>query len=266
MLHGPFYAGAYVYGRTRTRLRPLPGADPNGQHRTQVVPVADWPIVHQEHHPGYLDWDQFLRNQRRLDDNRTVGDADRRGAVREGAALLQGIVRCGRRMSVRYVKGDAPYYTCNHLHQHWGGPTCQSIPGAAIDRRVAAALLAALTPAQLDIALAVFETWEAQARQMDQQWQRRLERARYEATLAQRRYLAVDPDHRLVARNLGQDWNARLAAVEQLEREYAALPALAIPPLGDRERARIRALADDLPALWQAPPPLGKSASRCCGC
>lgn len=256
VLHSPFYAGAYVYGRTRTRLRPQPGAGPHGQHRTRVVPVADWPIVHREHHPGYLDWDQFLRNQRRLDDNRTVRDVDRRGAVREGAALLQGIVRCGRcgrRMHVRYVKGDAPYYTCNHLHQHWGGPTCQSIPGAAIDQRVAAALLAALTPAQLDIALAAFETWEAQARQMDQQWQRRLERARYEATLAQRRYLAVDPDHRLVARNLEQDWNARLAAVEQLEREYAALPTLAIPPLGDRERARIRALADDLPALWQTP-------------
>ena len=125
----------------------------------------------------------------------------------------------------------------------------------------------ALTPAQLDIALAAFETLETQARHIDQQWQRRLERARYEATLAQRRYRAVDPDHRLVARNLEQDWNTRLATVEQLEQEYAALPTRAILPLSDQERARIRALADDLPTLWQAhPPPLGVSVSRCCGC
>ncbi|MCB1767491.1 MAG: recombinase family protein [Candidatus Competibacteraceae bacterium] len=255
-LHSPFYAGAYVYGRTRTRLRPLPGTRRNGHHRTHVVPFADWPIVHQDHHPGYIDWEQFVRNQRQLDDNRTTWDADRRGAVREGPALLQGIVRCGRcgrRMSIRYLKGDAPCYTCNQLHQHWGGPTCQSIPGAAVDQRVAAALLEALTPAQLDIALATFETLETQARHIDQQWQRRLERARYEAMLAQRRYRAVDPDHRLVARNLEQDWNARLAAVDQLEQEYAALPTQAILPLSDQERARIRALADDLPTLWQAP-------------
>jgi DNA invertase Pin-like site-specific DNA recombinase len=256
VLHSPLYAGTYVYGRTRTHLRPQSGAAPGCQGHTHRVPLADWPIVRHDHHPGYIDWEQFLRNQQQLDDNRTVQDAVRRGAVREGTALLQGIVRCGRcgrRMSIRYLKGDAPCYTCNHLHQHWGGPTCQSIPGAAVDQRVAAALLEALTPVQFDIALAAFETLETQAQHIDQQWQRRLERAHYEATLAQRRYRAVDPDHRLVARNLEQDWNARLAAVEQLEREYAALPARAIPPLSDRERARIRALADDLPALWQAP-------------
>lgn len=109
-------------------------------------------------------------------------------------------------MSVCYLEGQAPSYTCNYLHLHWGGPHCQSLPG--IDRRVTTALLEALTPAQLAISLAAFEALEAQARQLDQQWQRRLERARHEATLAQRCYLAVDPDHRLVARNLEQDWNA----------------------------------------------------------
>jgi hypothetical protein len=209
-----------------------------------------------EHHPAYLSWEQFRRNQQRLDDNRTVRDADRRGAAREGSALLQGIVlcgRCGRRMTVRYLQGHIPSYECNQQHKQWGEKTCQSLRGDGVDRAVAAALLEAMTPAQLDIALATFEVVEAQARQLDQQWQQQLERARYEAELARRRYLAVDPDNRLVARNLEQDWNARLTEVDQLEHEYARRPAAHAAPLSAPERETILALAQDLPALWQAP-------------
>ena len=201
-------------------------------------------------------WTQFLQNEQQLDDNLTIRDAERRGACREGAALLQGIVlcgHCGRRMTIRYLKGNIPSYECNQLHKQHGGKTCQSTRGDKIDRAVAAALLEAITPAQLEISLATFEALEAQAQQLDQQWQRRLERARYEAELARRRYTAVDPDFRLVSRSLEKDWNDKLADIEQLEREYADLPAAQRQPLSAAEREKILALAQDLPALWQAP-------------
>jgi DNA invertase Pin-like site-specific DNA recombinase len=263
VLHNPTYAGVYVYGRTQTRTRTLPGEAPRIKGRTRQVKLPDWPMVLLEHHPAYLSWEQFRRNQQRLDDNRTGGDEDRtggdedrRGAARDGGALLQGIVlcgRCGRRMTVRYLQGHIPSYECNQQHKQWGETTCQSLRGDGVDRAVATALLEAMTPAQLDIALATFEAVEAQARQLDQQWQRQLERARYEADLARRRYLAVDPDNRLVARNLEQDWNARLTEVDQLEREYARRPTAHSSPLSAPEREKILALAQDLPALWQAP-------------
>ena len=255
VLHDPAYAGTYVYGRTKTRSRRLPGEAPRIKGRTRVVKRTDWPIVIYDHHPAYIHWDQFLQNERLLDDNRTVRDNDRRGALREGAALLQGIVlcgHCGRRMTVRYLKVNRPSYECNQLHKQRGGKTCQSTRGDGIDQAVAKALLEAMTPAQLAISLATFEALEAQAQQLDQQWQRRLERARYEAELARRRYTAVDPDNRLVSRSLENDWNAKLAEIEQLQREYAELPAAKYQPLGQKEREKILALAQDLPALWQA--------------
>ncbi len=119
ILHNPEYAGVYVYGRTKTRLLCLPGEEPRVKGRTRRVRPEDWPFLIPGHHPGYITWDQFQRNQRRLDDNRTSPDEDHRGAPREGLALLQGIVRCGRcgrRMSVRYLKkASIPSYECNSV-------------------------------------------------------------------------------------------------------------------------------------------------------
>ena len=220
-------------------------------------PLADWPIVRHDAHPGYLSWEQFLRNQQRLDDNCTIRGNDRRGAVREGHALLQGLVlcgQCGRRMSVRYTRnGTTPSYECNQVHKQQGGRTCQFVRGDGVDAAVARLFLEAIQPAQLEVSLATLEQIEDQARQVERQWQLRLERARYEADLARRRFLAVEPENRLVARNLEKDWNEKLAAVEQLEREQAALPAGAAPRLSPEERQRILNLAEDLPALWHAP-------------
>jgi len=161
--------------------------------------------VRHDAHPGYLTWEQFLSNQQRLNDNCTAGSADRRGAVREGTALLQGIVlcgRCGRRRTVRYSKdGTTPSYACNQLHSHHAAPTCQFVRGDGVDKAVAQLFLAAIQPAQLEVALATLEDLEAQARQVDRQWQLRLERARYEADRARRRFLAVEPENRLVGRS-----------------------------------------------------------------
>jgi DNA invertase Pin-like site-specific DNA recombinase len=257
MLHNPGYAGAYVYGRTKTRTQVLPGEAPRIKGRTRPVARDAWPIVLRDAHPGYLSWEQFLRNQQRLDDNRTFRAEERRGAAREGAALLQGIARCGRcgrRMAVRYVaNGTVPCSTCAELHVHFAGRTCQSIRGDGVDAAVAASFLEAIQPAQLAVALGALRALEERARQIERQWRLRLERARYEADLARRRYLGVEPENRLVARSLERDWNAQLAEVERLEREFAALPSPTAHLASPEERERIQRLAQDLPALWRAP-------------
>ena len=256
MLHNPTYAGTYVYGRTETRVQLLPGVPLRIKNRIHQVKREDWPIVLLDAHPGYITWDQFLRNQQRLDDNRAFRPEERRGAPREGAALLQGIAlcgRCGRRMTVRYLDdGVTPRYTCNEVRRQFAGPSCQSIRGDGADAAVARTFLEAMQPAQLEVSMATLEQIEARARQIDRQWQLRIERAQYEADLARRRFFAVDPENRLVARNLERDWNDKLAEVERLEREYATLPKPTARLASPEERQRILALAQDLPAVWRA--------------
>jgi DNA invertase Pin-like site-specific DNA recombinase len=256
VLHNPRYAGVYVYGRTQTRTRTLANEQRRVKGRTRRVAPADWPIVQHQAHPGYITWEQFLRNQQRLDDNCTSRTNDRRGAVREGCALLQGLVvcgRCGRRMSVRYTRnGATPTYECNQVHKQQGGRTCQFVRGDAIDEAVSRLFLEAIQPAQLEVSLATLEQIEDQARQVEHQWQLRKERACYEADLARRHFLAVEPENRLVARNLEKDWNEKLAAVEQLEREQATASTGTAPRLNPEEQQRILNLAEDLPALWHA--------------
>jgi DNA invertase Pin-like site-specific DNA recombinase len=255
ILHNPLYAGAYVFGRHRQRrVQAADGA--STKVRVESVPRTDWPIVLQESHPGYISWDQFLRNQERLDRNRTHGFDERPGAAREGAALLQGIVicgRCGRRMQVRYLTdGVTPGYECNVAHLHLGINRCQSVRGDGVDAAVAASFLQALQPAQLEISLAALDQVEAHARDLEHQWQLQLERARYDADLARRRYVAVEPENRLVARTLEGDWNAKLQEAARLEREDTERARPYHAPLSAEERQRIVDLAQDVPALWQA--------------
>jgi DNA invertase Pin-like site-specific DNA recombinase len=257
LLHNPLYAGAYVYGRSQFRRRVLPGEEPRIKGRTRRVKQEDWPIVLLDDHPGYICWEQFLRNQRQLDDNRTWRAEEHRGAVREGPSLLQGIVlcgSCGRRMSIRYQRqGSLLVYECNQAHRQRGTKTCQTMRGDRIDEAVVHSFLEAIQPAHLEVALSALELVEARAKQIDQQWQRQIERAQYEADLARRRYRAVDPDNRLVARSLEREWNEKLAEVEKLEREYAMLPQQAALVLTAEQRERVRNLARDLPAIWHAP-------------
>ena len=256
ILHNPFYAGAYVYGRTKTRQRPLPGEAPRIKGYTRQVKRDDWPTMLQEHHPGSISWAQFRRHQEQLDDHRTFDPDQRRGAVREGGALLQGIVSCGvcgRRMTVRYVPdGLRPMYVCAQLHTQFAAPTCQFIRGDGIDAAVAQLLLAAIEPAQLTIALEAIEHLEAQARAIDHQWHLRIERARYEAERARRRYEAVEPEFRFVARSLERDWNEKLSVLDQLERDYTETAPAASRHVSEAQRQGIVDLVHDLPAVWQA--------------
>jgi hypothetical protein len=255
-LHHPFYAGAYVYGRTQTRQRPLPGEAPRVKGYTRQGKRDHWPTLLRDHQPGSISWSQFRRHQAQLDDNRTVAPAQHRGAVRAGGALLQGIVGCGgcgRRMTGRYrPDGIRPIYGCAQVHKDFAGKTCQCIRGDGIDAAVAQLLVAAIEPAQLTIALAAVEPLEAQARAIDQQWQLRLERARYEAERARRRYRAGEPEYRLVARSLERDWNEKLATLAQLERAYAEMRPAAASHVSAAERQGIIELVHDLPAVWPA--------------
>jgi len=256
VLHNPAYAGAYVYGRTKTRTHTLPGEEPRVKGHTRQVKRQDWPIVLHDVLPAYITWDRFLRNQQRLDDNRTIEPEDRRGAAREGTALLQGIVLCGccgRRMSVRYLDdGITPCYECNQAHKQMAAKTCQSIRGNDIDAAVSRTFLEAIQPAELEVSMATLEQLEARARQIDRQWQLRIERAQYEADLARRRFYAVEPENRLVVRNLERDWNEKLAEIQRLERDYAVLPKPTARLASPEERQRILALAQDLPVIWHA--------------
>ena len=270
VLHNPAYAGTYVYGRTKTRKVVSPGEEPSVKARTLRVALDDWPFVLHDHHPAYITWSQFQRNQQRLIDNCTSQHQDHRGAIRAGAALLQGLVlcgRCGRRMTIRYMDdGKIPVYECNQLHKRLGEKVCQSLRGDRIDAAVAAAFLEAMHPAELEVSMAAIDQIADQARRVDRQWEMIVERARYEAELARRRFLAVEPENRLVGRTLEREWEVKLAEVDRLERESIARPERSIRLVDPAERGRILALAQDLPALWHATTTTNVQRKQLIGC
>src|SRR5262249_48809934 len=153
ILHNPAYAGAYVYGRTKTRGQSLPGEEPRIKGRTQWVRPEGWAFLLPAQHPRQLPLERYRQKQRRVDENRTTRTEDRRGAPREGAARLQGLVRCGRcghRMTVRYFKdGTIPSYGCRSIHTRYAGATCQTMRGDEIDTAGPGALLESRQPTQL---------------------------------------------------------------------------------------------------------------------
>src|SRR5213593_4357556 len=192
MLHNPRAAGTSVYGRTTTRTQVLPGEAPRLKGRTRHVKRAAWPIVRLDAHPSSISWARFQCPPPQLDDNRTWRPDEHRGAVRDGPALLQGLVRCGRcgrRMSVRSPHNRrTPTYECHHAHPHHAARTWQALQGDGIDAAVTQQCLAAIQPAHLEVSLATRDQLEARARQVARQWQLRLERAQYEADAARRRF------------------------------------------------------------------------------
>ncbi len=254
VLHNPAYAGSYVYGRweyAAERRSPK-----TGRASACVRSMTQWPVNIAEHHPAYLSWEEFLKNQDRLRQNWSREES--RGVAREGSALLQGIVYCGicgRKMSVqnRAAKDKrSPSYICGRGYQDGDEKVCQSMTPRPVDAAVLEAFLAAVSPINLRVATRVLEQVEGdltiQRRQRDLQ----LEQARYETRLAQRQYDAVDPSNRLVAAELERRWNEKLERVEQLQRAYAQAERDAEWTLTSDERAAITELARDLPAIWNA--------------
>ena len=231
MLTNPAYAGVFVYGRVKREVEP--GEPPSPIERR--LPPAAWDIVVQDVYPAYLSFEAYLANRRQLRDNLASFERKSRGAARNGAALLHGLVvcgRCGGRMGVSYGRGDRHRrYECRRAQAEYAAPVCQSFLAREIDRTVAEAFLEAVRPAGLEATIAALHGLEAERRSADRQWQLRLERARYEASLAQRQYDAVDPDNRLVARELERRWEAALAEVGRVEQDYASRQGSAPSPL-----------------------------------
>jgi DNA invertase Pin-like site-specific DNA recombinase len=256
LLRNPAYAGAYVYGEWAyegTRRDPKTG---KAQGRPRAL--EDWPVCIQDHHEGYISWDDYLANRQRLAQNGYRPTTS--GAPREGAALLQGIVwcgRCGAKMGVNSYsvrERRRPSYICNHAYNNQGAAhVCQGMMSKPIDELVVSLLFEALAPAQLNLALQAVDQLEQERQSLHHQWQQQLEQARYEVQLAQLQYDAVDPTYRLVAAELEQRWNDRLEALQKLEQAYAEAQRQAHFSVSGEEKRAMQKLAGDLPALWQAP-------------
>ena len=254
VLHSPRYAGAFVYGQRRSARRP------GGAVRTTSLPREDWHTLLRGAHPGYIDWDEFERNQQTLRRSALAyGLENRRSPPREGPALLQGLVLCGvcgGRMTVRYhQQADClvPDYCCITGRMQQRRPLCQIIPGASVDRAVGERLVAAMTPLAIEMTLAVRAELQARLDETDRLRLQQVQRAQEEALLAARRYLHVDPDNRLVASTLETDWNNKLRALAQARDEAERQRAADRATLDEATEARIRALAENFPAVWNDP-------------
>jgi DNA invertase Pin-like site-specific DNA recombinase len=255
ILLNPAYAGAYVYGRkTLDPTRRVSGRPSSGIVRQ---PLDKWEVCLQNVYPAYISWETFLANQAQLHTNRMNYQKKQRGVPRQGQALLQGIVRCGRCGALLHLRysgphGESPVYECSNDKREFGGPRCQEVRAIALDAEVERRFLAALRPDQLALALAALEQVEQEDCAERKQWELRLERVRYEAQRAERQYQTVEPENRLVARTLERLWEEKLRAVEAVERNYHTWRAHRLSPITEADQQAIVALGSDLPALWQA--------------
>jgi DNA invertase Pin-like site-specific DNA recombinase len=254
VLHNPRYAGAYCYGR---RLQHRRGVD--GRTWMESLPRERWCVLIPNAHEGYISWDQYESNLKQLEENERGRGKHRKYPPREGPALLQGLAvcgLCGAHMSVRYhtARGQVnPHYLCRGAGNTQSLPRCQSIPGGSIDRAVSTLLLQVMTPMTLEVALAVQQELQARIDEADQLRHKQVERVRYEAELARRRFMQVDPDHRLVADELEAEWNGKLREARRAEEEYERHREADRLVLDDTARNRVLALARDFPKLWHDP-------------
>jgi hypothetical protein len=200
VLNNPCYAGAYVYGRYRSFRR----VDPDGGIHSgiRLQSMNDWQVLIEEHHPGYIDWSEYLANRARLTANRTVTGAR---PPREGTALCQGIIgcgSCGHPMTVRYLRDGHGYYECHSLMNGRATGTCRSISADTIDAAVVHRLLTALTPAEIELAFTAADRVADDRGRVSKAAELAVERARYEADRAERAFTAAEPENRLVTRTL----------------------------------------------------------------
>jgi len=256
VLTNPFYAGVYVYGRTQQTCY----LDAGGRIRKRIRQRdrEQWPVFIRDHHAGYIDWNTFEANQKRLAQNIRPRPHQSGGAVREGAALLQGLAvcgHCGRRLAVHYSgRFSAPGYHCAGKNIVNGrGEYCLNIGGVQIDAAVAETFLSALAPAGLEASLQAIEQFDADHETTLAQFRRDVERARYNAQRAERRYRAVDPENRLVARGLEAEWENALLELKTAESELSDREHARPRSLTHEERDAILALGKDLKRIWFAP-------------
>ncbi|HWW35950.1 MAG TPA: recombinase family protein [Xanthobacteraceae bacterium] len=255
VLTNPVYAGAYAYGKSRQETM-LDAAGARTK-RVRQLPRSEWQVLIPDHHPGFIDWQTYEANQDRIAKNTRPGPHKVGGAVREGSALLQSLAscgHCGRRLHTHYRgRSSAPGYHCpGKILVEGRGVYCLNIGGIQIDEAVTGAFIAALEPAKLAATLAAAERLEADRETSLKQWRLGVERASYKASRAERRYRAVDPDNRLVARGLEREWEESLSALEAAKAELARRELERPRVLSQEERDRLLALGPDLATVWHA--------------
>lgn len=254
ILHSPRYAGAFSFGRTRTRKL----AD--GTTKYEKLPRDQWHTILKDVHAGYISWDRHEENLLRLRKNAHANGCDRRKSPpREGPALLQGLVICGvcgLRMTIRYHTRNGrriPDYVCQRQGIEHSKPTCQHINGEPVDEAIGSLLIESVNPLALEVAISVQDELKSRAEEVDRLWKQQVERARYEADLARRRYMQVDPENRLGADTLEAEWNKKLRVLTEAQDEYKRQCEADRMILNSDERGRIISLATDFPRLWHDP-------------
>jgi DNA invertase Pin-like site-specific DNA recombinase len=267
ILKNPCYAGMYVFGRNQYRQQITAAGEV--RKRMQAVARPEWRVSLKEHHEGYISWGEFEKNAERLEKNRTNGEGTvLSGPAREGLALLQGLLlcgSCGRSLTVRYLGngGIYPTYLCNRLlREGLATNYCMSFRCDLLDAVISQEVLKALQPAELELALAALHELEVRDQTIFRQWQMRLERAEYEAALGERRYQEVDPSQRLVAATLERRWNEALLRLEDLKKQAAEFQRQETRLATAEQKAKVLALARDLPRLWHAPTTRAKDRKR----
>ena len=261
LLTNPVYAGAYVFGRTGSRVRF------EGGGKVVIYGVArrreEWEVLILDHHDRYVSWEEYDRNQRSSPERQHEGDMVA-GSV-QGRRALVGLLRCGRcgrRLKVLHHARRDTRYICNAEMYYASDKKCVAFSNMRIDAAVSAEVLDAISPLAIDAALQLIADRERAGAERRRQSELALQQARYEETHARRQYDAIDPDNRLVAGELERRWNDRLAAVAQLEEQTRNLQNEQPRALHDDERATLLALADDLPQLWNHPAASNETRKR----
>ena len=254
VLHNPRYAGAYAFGRHRSKKLP------DGRTKRELAPREQWYALILDAHPGYITWDEYERIEQRLRDSAKAYGAHRRhGPPREGPALLQGRAICGLcgcRMAVRYhqrAEQLVPDYQCMILTAPKAEPACQVIPGASVDAAIGKLVVEAMTPMAVEVALAVWQEIQQRHEDVDRLRRQQVERAQYEVDLARRRYMQVDPSNRLVADSLEANWNDKLRVFAEAQNRYEQQKQLDESTGNQIDQKRVASLVKDFPAIWNDP-------------
>lgn len=255
VIHNPAYTGAYVYGRYRDNK--TVNADGHFEHPPVRLPdKEEWRVFIPGHHQAYISWDDFEANQKQLCSNQT--NTELCGPAREGAALLPGLLicgKCGRRMTVRYTGngGIRPLYECVGRWEHGNKATCSSVPAVPLDQAVSDKILSIMKPLELEISLKVMHSINDTDRMSDKQWLLAVERAHYEADRAERQFMLADPENRLVVRSLEANWDQKLKDLEKAKQDYAAYRSKKTWVPSEEEEKDILDLARRIPEIWNAP-------------
>lgn len=252
LLHHPIYAGAYSYGRRQIDPRCKKAGRPSTGK--VVMKQGDWLVLIKDHFPAYISWEQYMANQKQLESNQNRAQA--LGAIRPGSSILSGLVVCGRckqKMSVRYSSTDNRLsYVCSRLYMNYGKEICQSLSGQVLNDYVVEQLLKVLEPASLELSLQAAENLELERQELEKIFEQKLERASYQAQRAGRAYKLVEPENRLVARQLEKEWEEALILCKEIQEQYERFKNEKCKVLSQEQKEEIKELTNSIPKIWHS--------------